>query len=126
MHRTQKTDTLAPPCQQPDNKFITVSSRNEKSLEFTLADGTTVASDPLVTFKIDPASGALEFVQEAPAGGVNPRHFSFNKDGTLVASALQSDSRIVVFERDVATGKIGKAIAEGNVEGFPNFVIFKE
>ncbi|KAL1835933.1 hypothetical protein VTJ49DRAFT_5857 [Mycothermus thermophilus] len=110
----------------PDGNFITLSSRNEKSLEFTLANGTTVPSDPLITFKVDQESGALELVQVAPAGGVNPRHFSFNNDGTLVASAAQADSRIVVFERNVETGEIGKAIAEANVEGNPNFVIFKQ
>ncbi|KAL2267689.1 hypothetical protein VTJ83DRAFT_4966 [Remersonia thermophila] len=110
----------------PDGKFITLSSRNERSLEFTLADGTTVPSDPLITFKVDHESGALELVQVAPAGGINPRHFSFNKDGTLVASAAQSDSRIVVFRRNVATGEIGEAIAEAIVEGNPNSVIFQQ
>ncbi len=83
-------------------------------------------SDPLLTYSIDAASGALALVQTAPAGGVNPRHFSFNKDGTRVASALQSDGRVVIFERDVASGMIGKAIAEADVYGMPNFVIFKE
>lgn len=65
-------------------------------------------------------------MQSAPAGGINPRHFSFNSDGTRVASALQSDGRVIVFERDPATGKIGKAIAEGDVEGSPNFAAFKQ
>jgi 6-phosphogluconolactonase (cycloisomerase 2 family) len=111
---------------QPDNRFLTVSSRNEKTLQYTLANGTAVPSDPLITFAIDPASGALKHVQTAPAGGVNPRHFSFNKDGSRVASALQSDGRVIVFERDVRSGKIGKAVAEANVEGMPNFVMFKE
>ncbi|KAG7287846.1 hypothetical protein NEMBOFW57_007363 [Staphylotrichum longicolle] len=110
----------------PDSKFLTVSSRNEKSLQYTLANGTAVPSDPLITFSIDAASGALAHVQTAPAGGVNPRHFSFNKDGSRVASALQSDGRVIVFERDVASGKIGKAVAEANVFGMPNFVLFKE
>ncbi|KAL2131544.1 hypothetical protein VTI74DRAFT_4921 [Chaetomium olivicolor] len=110
----------------PDSKFLTVSSRNENSLKYTLADGTTVDSDPLITFSINPESGALTHVQTAPAGGVNPRHFSFNKDGSRVASALQADGRVVVFEREVATGKIGKAVAEAKVAGSPNFVMFKE
>ncbi len=43
-----------------------------------------------------------------------------------MASALQSDGRVVVFERDTATGKIGKTVAEVNVPGMPNFVIFKQ
>ena len=113
-------------CPQPDSKFLTLSSRLEKSLEYTIANGTTITSDPLITYSIDAASGALTHVQTAPAGGNNPRHFSFNKDGTLVASALQGDGRVVIFERDTASGKIGKTVAEANVVGMPNFVIFKE
>lgn len=82
-------------------------------------------SDPLITFAID-AEGQLTHVQTASAGGINPRHFSFNSDGTRVASALQSDGRVVVFERDATTGKIGKVVAEANVAGSPNFVSFKK
>ena len=111
---------------QPGGKFLTLSSRLENSLQYTVANGTAVPSDPLITYSIDAASGALTHVQTAPAGGANPRHFSFNADGTRVASALQADGRVIVFERDTATGKIGKAVAEANVEGMPNFVMFKQ
>ncbi|KAK4156520.1 Lactonase, 7-bladed beta-propeller-domain-containing protein [Chaetomidium leptoderma] len=110
----------------PNSNFITLSSRNEASLQYTLANGTEVASDPLITFSINAESGALTHVQTAPAGGINPRHFSFSQDGSRVASALQSDGRVVVFERDTASGKIGKAVAEVAVEGMPNFVMFKQ
>jgi 6-phosphogluconolactonase (cycloisomerase 2 family) len=85
-----------------------------------------VPSDPLITFAINGATGALTHVQTAPAGGINPRHFSFNKAGSRVASALQSDGRIVVFERDVRSGKIGKAVAEADVAGMPNFAMFAQ
>ncbi len=112
-------------CPQPDNRFLTLSSRLEKSVQYTLANGTTVPSDPLISYSIDAASGALTLTQISPAGGANPRHFSFNKDGTLVASALQGDGRVVIFERDTASGKIGKTVAEADVVGAPNFVIFK-
>ncbi|KAK4165124.1 Lactonase, 7-bladed beta-propeller-domain-containing protein [Cladorrhinum sp. PSN259] len=110
----------------PDNKFVTLSSRLENSQEYTLANGTTIKSDPLITYSLDAATGLPTHVQTAAAGGYNPRHFSFNKAGTLVASALQAEGRIIVFERDVATGKIGKAVAEANIEGLPNFVTFRE
>jgi 6-phosphogluconolactonase (cycloisomerase 2 family) len=109
----------------PNSNFITLSSRFERELTYKVANGTDVPSDPLITFAID-AEGQLTHVQTAPAGGINPRHFSFNSDGTRVASALQSDGRVVVFERDVTTGKIGKAVAEANVAGSPNFVSFKQ
>ena len=85
-----------------------------------------MVSDPLISFSINAQTGALTHVQTAPSGGINPRHFSFNKDGSRVASASQADGRVVVFERDTVTGKIGKAIADTNIAGSPNFVIFKE
>lgn len=110
---------------QPNSNFLTVSSRFERELSYTVANGTEVASDPLITFSID-AEGQLTHVQTAPAGGINPRHFSFNSDGSRVASALQSDGRVVIFERDVTTGKIGKVVAETDVAGMPNFVSFKQ
>ncbi|KAL2158966.1 hypothetical protein VTH06DRAFT_2996 [Thermothelomyces fergusii] len=109
----------------PGSNFLTLSSRFERALTYTLANGTEVPSDPLITFSIDRETGALTHVQTAPAGGVNPRHFSFSRDGTRVVSALQSDGRVVVFKRDPLTGKIGKAIAEGDVEGSPNFATYK-
>ncbi|EAQ88010.1 hypothetical protein CHGG_04629 [Chaetomium globosum CBS 148.51] len=109
----------------PNSNFLTVSSRFERELSYTVANGTEVASDPLITFSID-AEGQLTHVQTAPAGGINPRHFSFNSDGSRVASALQSDGRVVIFERDVTTGKIGKVVAETDVAGMPNFVSFKQ
>ncbi|KXX73474.1 hypothetical protein MMYC01_210551 [Madurella mycetomatis] len=110
----------------PGSNFITLSSRFERNLEFTVANGTTVPSDPLITFSIDPETGALTHVQTAPAGGINPRHFSFNKDGTRVAVGLQSDGRVVILERDTETGEIGGAVAEVDIPGQPNFVLFKE
>ncbi|KAH6631879.1 Lactonase, 7-bladed beta-propeller-domain-containing protein [Chaetomium tenue] len=109
----------------PNSNFLTLSSRFERALSYTVANGTEVASDPLITFSIG-AEGKLTHVQTAPAGGINPRHFSFNSDGSRVASALQSDGRVVVFERDVTTGKIGKVVAETDVAGMPNFVSFKQ
>jgi 6-phosphogluconolactonase (cycloisomerase 2 family) len=118
---------------QPDNKFLIVSSRGENSLtipNFDPSNSTALPSDPLITFAIDQDTGFLKLVQTAPAGGRNPRGFSLNLAGTLVASALQDDNRVVVFERNVTTGLIGKVVAhatvgEGEGNG-PNYVIFQE
>ncbi|KAK4651535.1 hypothetical protein QC762_602830 [Podospora pseudocomata] len=111
----------------PDNKFLTVSTRNETTLEYTsVADGTKIPSDALNTFSIDPATGELTHVQSAPAGGSFPRHFSFNKDGSLVAVACGGENRVNVFERDVGTGMIGKAVGERVLTTQVNHVIFKE
>ncbi|KAK1826555.1 Lactonase, 7-bladed beta-propeller-domain-containing protein [Podospora conica] len=120
----------------PDQKFVIVSSRGENNLQIPAfaaggaPAGARIVSDPLVSFSIDQATGALAIVQRAPAGGRNPRGFSINKAGTLVASALQDDNRVVVYARDVATGLLGEAVAwatvgEGENNG-PNYVIFDE
>jgi 6-phosphogluconolactonase (cycloisomerase 2 family) len=110
-----------------------VSSRGENSLKFPNFDATNTTalpSDPLVSFAIDQKTGMLTFVQSAPAGGRNPRGFSMNKAGTLVASALQDDNRVVVIERDVKTGLLGKIVAHATVgvgdSNGPNYALFNE
>lgn len=77
-------------------------------------------------WSIDAATGKLSFVQLAPAGGRYARHFSLNRDGTLVAVALQKDSRVVVIERDVATGKLGKFVASALLDGELNTVLWDD
>lgn len=121
---------------QPDQKFVIVSSRGENNLQIPAfaaggaPAGARIVSDPLVSFSIDQATGALAIVQRAPAGGRNPRGFSINKAGTLVASALQDDNRVVVYARDVKTGQLGDAVAWATVgageNNGPNYVIFDE
>lgn len=116
----------------PDNKFVIVSSRGENSLTIPAFDGSnsTVKADPLITFSIDAASGKLALVQVASAGGRNPRGFSLNKAGTMVVSALQDDNRVVVIERDVKTGMLGKIVASAMVgmgeNNGPNYALFYE
>jgi len=121
------------PLLQPDQRFVIVSSRGENLLSipnFDAANTTKVPSDPLVSFAIDKWTGNLTLVQTAPAGGRNPRGFSLNKAGTLVASALQDDNRVVVIERDVKTGLLGKIVASATVgvgaNNGPNYALFNE
>ncbi|KAK5651464.1 hypothetical protein OQA88_12471 [Cercophora sp. LCS_1] len=116
----------------PDQKFVIVSSRGEGKLTIPSFDGgaATIPSDPLISFSIDAETGALTHVQTAPAGGRNPRGFSLNKAGTLVVSALQDDNRVVVIERDVKTGLLGKIVAHATVgngpNNGPNYALFSE
>lgn len=116
----------------PDQKFVIISSRGENRLTIPNPDGSgsTIPSDPLVSFSINAETGALTHVQTAPAGGRNPRGFSLNKAGTLVVSALQDDNRVVVIERDVATGLLGKIVAQAKVgdgaNNGPNYALFSE
>ncbi|KAK4660115.1 hypothetical protein QC762_116340 [Podospora pseudocomata] len=115
----------------PDQRFVIVSSRGENSLDIPAFDGEgTIKSDPLQVFAVNQQTGALTHVQTAPAGGRNPRGFSLNKAGTKLVSALQDDNRVVVYERDVRTGKLGKVLAHATVgsgpNNGPNYALFDE
>ncbi|KAK7940819.1 uncharacterized protein PG986_013206 [Apiospora aurea] len=117
----------------PDQRFVIASSRGENSLMMPNLDprnSTAVPSDPLISFRIDRATGALAHVQTAPAGGRNPRGFNINRAGTLVASALQDDNRVVVFARDVRsgelTGVVGWAVVGERDGNGPNYTLFDE
>jgi len=99
----------------PDNKFVVGSNRNLP--KFTLENpdkknSTKIPSDSLVTFKPS-ADGKLAFVQLAPSGGIAPRHFSFNKDGSLIGVANGGSFKpsLDVWSRDVKTGLIGEKVA---------------
>lgn len=110
-------------------KFVTVSSRNESSLRISNPDnaGEMIASDPLITFRVNQQTGVLEHVQTIAAGGINPRHFSFNKDGTLVGVGLIDSSRVVVFNRNPAEGTMAEEIAAHLEQvGAPNNILFVE
>ncbi|KAK0629811.1 Lactonase, 7-bladed beta-propeller-domain-containing protein [Bombardia bombarda] len=108
----------------PDNKFLIVSSRGENSE--TVAEFDPPASDPLISFSVCEKTGALKPRQTFPAGGAVPRHFSINKQGTLVAVALQGSARVVVISRDPKTGNLKDIVAHATVAGQPNCIIFKE
>lgn len=76
-----------------------------------------------MTFSVG-AKGELTFVQKAPAGGLNPRHFSINSAGDLIAVALVNSKKFVVLKRDVKTGKVGDVVAEKGDMGDVTCVIF--
>ncbi|EKJ74922.1 hypothetical protein NXS19_008629 [Fusarium pseudograminearum] len=113
----------------PDREYILISSRNENTLQapnFNSGNTTGITSDSLVSFRIDGETGHLVLQQDIACGGRFPRHFTINKAGTLVAVALQHDSRVVILERDVKTGMIGDFVAYAEVEGEVTAVIFYE
>ncbi|KAL0933092.1 extracellular aldonolactonase [Colletotrichum truncatum] len=112
-----------------DGKFLSISSRNDSAFSITnpdTKDGAQVPSDSINSFSINAQTGELTLLQKFPAGGRIPRQFSVNKDGSLVAVALQSDSRVVIISRDAASGKLGEIIASAKVAGEVNAIIFDE
>ncbi|KAG6036536.1 hypothetical protein E4U41_005605 [Claviceps citrina] len=113
----------------PDARYIIVSSRNESALSipnFDPRNSTRIVSDPLINFSIDAETGSLTRVQEVPCGGRFPRHFSISGDGTLLAVGQQSDARVVLINRDPATGRLGSFAAYANVGGQVTSVVFDE
>ncbi|CAI6337698.1 unnamed protein product [Periconia digitata] len=111
----------------PDRKFVLASNRNATLSNVANPDpsnSTQVPSDSIVTFKPTP-QGKLEFVQLAPSGGKFPRHFSTNKDGSLVAVANQQSFSVDVYARDVRTGMLGKKVSSAfDLPSNPNNVLF--
>ncbi|OTB06489.1 hypothetical protein M426DRAFT_20939 [Hypoxylon sp. CI-4A] len=113
----------------PDGNYLIVSSRWENTFNITNFDpnnSTDILSDPIITYSLDRSTGNITKLQEFPAGGSGPRHFSINADGNLVAVALQADGRVVLIERDVETGLLKDFVAYKDIEGELTAVIFSE
>jgi 6-phosphogluconolactonase (cycloisomerase 2 family) len=71
--------------------------------------------DSIVTYSIDPTTGAIAFVEATNAHAWYPRTFAINKAGTLIAVGGQTSSNVAILSRDVTTGKIGGLVASVNV-----------
>ncbi|KAL1600540.1 hypothetical protein SLS60_006926 [Paraconiothyrium brasiliense] len=87
----------------PDGRFVVVSHR-EKSFA-TSPVYQTGPSDSISTFAIND-DGTLTLVQVAPSGGWSPRQFSINKRGDLLAVGHQRNNSVIIWKRDLASGKI--------------------
>jgi 6-phosphogluconolactonase (cycloisomerase 2 family) len=97
----------------PDNRFVIASNRNATIFDAANPDpnnSTRIPSDSIVTFKPE-ANGNLTFVQLTASGGLFPRHFQMNKDGSQIAVANQNTRNVVIFKRNIETGKIEDPVA---------------
>ncbi|KZL77251.1 extracellular aldonolactonase protein (YkgB) [Colletotrichum tofieldiae] len=87
----------------PDQRFIIVSNRDVSFRDSpVLGSG---PSDTISTFAIN-EDGTLVLVQLAPSGGWSPRQFSINKAGDLIAVGHQNNRTVVIWKRDLESGKI--------------------
>jgi 6-phosphogluconolactonase len=75
----------------PSGKFVYVSNRGH---------------DTIAIFKVDPATGKLTYVENAPAGVNIPRNFGIDPTGKWLISAGQNSSTITVFGINPETGKL--------------------
>ncbi|KAH7359682.1 Lactonase, 7-bladed beta-propeller-domain-containing protein [Pyrenochaeta sp. MPI-SDFR-AT-0127] len=87
----------------PDSRFLIVASRERSFASSPLFR--TGPSDTLSTFKLN-QDGTLSLVQTAPSGGYLPRQFSLNRKGDRVAVGHQGNNTVVVWKRDIRSGKI--------------------
>lgn len=76
----------------PDGKFLYASNRG------TLND--------IVIYRIDAQSGKLTYVDRHSSGGKTPRNFTIDPSGHFLLAANQDSDNVVVFKRDVTTGKL--------------------
>ena len=76
----------------PDGRFLYASNRGD--------------ANSITIHAIDQATGMLTRVAEQPSGGKHPRNFTIDPSGRYLLAANRDTNNIVVFERDVKTGKL--------------------
>jgi len=81
----------------PDAKFVYASNRGD--------------ANEITVFEIG-KTGELTFVERVKTGGENPRNFVITSDGKFLLAANQGSDSIIVFERNLNTGKLKKTGAE--------------
>lgn len=79
-----------------DGRFLYVSNRG--------------AINQLVVFAVDPSTGDLREIQRRSVEGYHPREFGIDPSGGYVLVANQMSDAIVVMQRDVDTGVLGKTV----------------
>jgi 6-phosphogluconolactonase len=81
----------------PDTKFLYASNRGD--------------ANDITVFEIG-KTGELTFVERVKTGGKNPRNFVITSDGKFLLVANQDSNSIVVFERNLKTGKLKETGSE--------------
>lgn len=73
--------------------------------------------DSLAVFRIDPASGRLQFIEAEPTQGKTPRFMTLSPDGRFMFALNEDSDSIVTLAVDRATGKLqptGAAVRSGS------------
>lgn len=81
--------------------------------------------DNIASFTPHP-NGSLTLQEIVPAGGSWPRNLAFNRAGDRVAVACQGYNRVVIFERNITSGKFGPILANMTVPGQPTYVVWDD
>ena len=102
------TNTAAEIVVSPGGDFLYASNRGENSL---------------VVFHIDPANGALTFLQRISCGGKTPRHFTLDPTGKWLVCGNQDSASVTVFARDSTSGHLTGPVQTLPIES-PMFTLF--
>ena len=90
---------------------LIVSNRNATFFQLNNpcpTNATKIPSDTMATFSLpESGDGTFTFGRLSPAGGSFPRHFSLNRQRTLVAIGLQNSESVVVYGYDKKRGVLG-------------------
>ncbi len=70
--------------------------------------GSNRGHDSIVVYKRDPETGKLSYIQHAPCGGKQPRHFKIDPSGKWLLCGHQASDTISVLSLDPDTGRLGK------------------
>lgn len=83
----------------PDGKFLYSSNRGP-------------AEDSISIFSIDITTGRLNLIGHEPTYGKHPRNFAIDPSGRFLLVANQFSGNIVIFSRNIETGKLTKLLNE--------------
>lgn len=75
----------------PDGRFVYGSNRGH---------------DSIVTFAVDPETGALRLIGHTPSGGATPRNFCITPSGRFLIVANQNGDNLAVLHRDARDGTL--------------------
>lgn len=85
--------------------------------------GSNRVHDSIVGFRIDQASGRLEWVEDVPTGGSFPRHFNLDLAGEYLFAANQKSDSIVSYLIDKKTGALHSTGTKSSVPA-PTCLLF--
>jgi 6-phosphogluconolactonase len=78
------------------------------------------ANGSLVSYMINPNTGALTLIEQEDSRGITPRQFSLSKDRRLLVAGNQNSNTVAVFRVDPGTGTM-TFLATRDVCGSPRF-----
>lgn len=77
---------------------------------FLYASNRAPKEDSIVVFSINQKSGKLNLIERIATGGNHPRNFAISPTGKFLLVSNQFSNNIVIFKRDIKTGKLTRLL----------------